>query len=104
VQIMGAHSLDVLRARDISSTGIGIFVPHRFEGIDLDNQVELVISLPQQRPFVTWGRIRHATERGGGSPFYGVQLTQLSDEHRGRLSAYLRSGLAAPAERAGQES
>ena len=104
VQIMGSHSLDVLRARDISSTGIGVFVPHRFEGIDLANPVELVISLPKQRPFVTRGRIRHASERGGETPFYGVELTQLSNEHRSRLTAYLRSGLAEPVEREGLET
>jgi hypothetical protein len=99
VQIMGPHLLDVLRARDISVTGIGVFVPHRFEGFNLDTQVELVITLPRQRPFVTWGRIRHATERGGESPFFGVQLTQLSPTQLRQLQAYLTSGLADPVPR-----
>jgi len=96
---MGPHLLEVLRARDISITGIGVFVPHRFEGFNLDTEVELVIALPRQRPFVTWGRIRHATERGGESPFFGVQLTRLSPAQRGQLQGYLASGLAAPVTR-----
>ena len=99
VQIMGPHLLDVLKARDISTTGIGVFVPHRFEGFNLDTQVELVITLPRQRPFVTQGRIRHATERGGESPFFGVQLTQLSRAQRDALESYLTSGLAEPVTR-----
>ncbi|MGI9590052.1 MAG: PilZ domain-containing protein [Myxococcota bacterium] len=99
VQIMGPHLLDVLKARDISTTGIGVFVPHRFEGFNLDTQLELVITLPRQRPFLTLGRIRHATERGGESPFFGVQLTQLSRAQRDTLETYLASGLAKPVTR-----
>ena len=96
VQIMGPNSIDVLRARDVSAEGIGVLVPLRFEGCDIDSQVELVVSLPRQRPFVAHGRVRHATEGGGGSDCFGVHFTQLSPEHRRRLEAYLDSGLAEP--------
>jgi hypothetical protein len=102
IQIMGEHLLDVLRARDVSVTGIGVLVPHRFEGFNLDSDVELLISLPRQRPFLTRGRIVHSTDRGGESAFFGVSLTNLSAEHRGILQAYLDSGLAERTERAGE--
>ena len=91
---MGRNSIDVLHARDVSAEGIGVLVPHRFEGCDIDSQVELVVSLPRQRPFVAHGQVRHASDEAGGSACFGVRFTQLSPEDRGRLQAYLDSGLA----------
>ena len=46
VQIMGTNSLDILHARDISVRGVGVLVPHLFEGCDIDSRVELVVTLP----------------------------------------------------------
>lgn len=98
VQIVGRNSIDVLNVRDISMTGIGVRVPHRFEGCDIDSEVELVITLPQERAFVARGRIRHETHRAAGSAFFGVQFTQLSYEHVRRLRSYVASGLVAAIE------
>ena len=63
VQIIGGNSIDILHARDISATGLGVFVPHGFEGCDLDQEVELVITLPGTRTFMARGVIRHVTRR-----------------------------------------
>ncbi len=99
VQILGPDSLDVLLARDVSASGIGVRVPHRFEGCDIDSPVELVITFPGQRPFVAVGRIRHETHQPEDSAFFGVQFMQLSRQHQERLRSYLGSGLAEPVDR-----
>ena len=62
IQVMGRGTLDVLHARNVSQTGIGIYVPHDFAGCDLEATVELIITLPHERPFLTHGTIKHQTE------------------------------------------
>ncbi|MDJ0848845.1 MAG: PilZ domain-containing protein [Myxococcota bacterium] len=98
VQIMGRNSIDVLNARDISVTGIGVYVPHRFEGCDVDDEVELVVTLPDQKPFVARGRIRHETHHEESSSFYGFQFLRLSNDQLESLRRYVRSGLASSIE------
>lgn len=87
VQIMGPNSLDIVNARDISATGIGVWVPHGFEPATLDSEIELVITLPGERPFLACGALRHASDRPGA--YFGVELTQVADRHRDRIRAYV---------------
>ena len=99
VHVLGANSLDILNARDVSLTGLGIYVPHCFEGCDIDSDVELVISLPQRKSFVAMGRIRHRTETGWGSAFFGVQFTRIGLVEQDALRDYLDSDLVEPVPR-----
>ncbi len=101
VQIVGHNSIDILRARDVSMTGISVFVPHRFEGYDIDSEVELVITLPEQRSFLLGGRIRHSTDHADVSHFFGLHFTRVTSEIRERLQAYLDSSLTRPTDRSG---
>lgn len=84
VQIMGRESLDLVTARDISATGIGVHVPHGFDACDLASDVELVITLPGARPFLAAGRLRHRTKG-----FFGVEFTRLSAPQRAEIEAYV---------------
>jgi len=90
VQIMGRASLDVLRVRDISVTGVGVYVSHRFEGCDIDAEVDLVLTLPRARPFLTRGVIRHHTRsEDSDSPHFGIQFTSLSSPQRSLIERYI---------------
>ena len=89
VQIMGSNSLDVLHARDISVTGLGVYVPHGFEGCDIDAEVDLVITLPQSRAFLAKGVIRHVTEGDSDKGHFGVEFTQLSPGDQAQLERYI---------------
>lgn len=91
VQIMGRDSLDVLRARNISATGLGIYVPHGFAGFDLAEEVELVVTLPSKRPFLARGIIKHLTETGSAARHFGLQFTRLEKRDRDALTRYVRS-------------
>lgn len=88
---MGSGTLDILRARDISATGVGVYVSHRFDGCDIDCEVELVITLPRCRSFLARGVIRHVTRSGEPAEYFGVEFTQLRDEHRESLRRYVRA-------------
>lgn len=89
IQVMGTGTLDVLHARDISTSGVGIYVPHRFRGCDIDSEVELVVTLPKRRPFLTRGVIRHVTRHGEPTEYFGVEFTDLRDAHRKQIQAYV---------------
>jgi hypothetical protein len=99
VDIMGDGFLVVLVARDISAGGVGVFVPHDFQGCDIDSEVELILKVGGARPFKTRGVIRHQV-RVGSSHFYGVAFVGLSPEQREIVSQYvdacLRGGRKVP--------
>jgi c-di-GMP-binding flagellar brake protein YcgR len=88
---MGEGFLDVFAARDISAGGVGIVVPHRFEGCAIDQEVDLVISLPGERPFMARGRIVHRTKTH--QEFFGVEFARLSRNHRSLLERYVDARL-----------
>lgn len=89
VQIMGDHSLDIVFARDISETGVGIFVPHSFEGCGIDGEVDLLIALPGVRPFLAKGRVRHLSKTKDGRDHFGVRFVEIADAHRDAISDYI---------------
>ncbi len=95
VHIVGRTSLDILRARDVSETGLGIYVPHRFEGCDIESEVQLVVTLPGERTFLARGIVKHRTLEEGTSPFFGVVFTEIAARHRDRIRAYVRRRLLA---------
>ena len=89
VQIMGRGRLDVLRARNVSETGIGVYVPHGFEGCDLDEEVGLVLSFPGQRAFLARGIIKHRTDGGHEGHHFGLHFTKISRAHRAIIRAFV---------------
>jgi hypothetical protein len=92
VQLMSARFLDIFEARDISVTGVGIFVPYRFEGCHLRSHVDLVITLPGSEPFLAKGRLVHRTKRE--REFFGVEFVGLSRESRSEIAGYVERRLA----------
>jgi hypothetical protein len=98
VQVMSPGWLDVLQARDISETGIGVFMPHGFEGSTLDSKIELIVMLPDASPFAAGGILRHRTVNGPLA-FFGVELVRIPDTARDTLRAYIQGRYAAEASR-----
>ncbi len=90
VQVMGSGSLDVLAARNVSQTGISVYVPHGFAGYDLDKEVELVITLPGERSFLARGLIMHRTDGGKEGHHFGLHFTTIAREHRTKIRDYVR--------------
>jgi hypothetical protein len=88
VQVMGNGFLDVFNARDVGQTGLGILVPHGFEGCDLLGDVKLIVTLPGSPSFFAEGNLRHRTRHGALS-FFGVELTRISQSDRLKLRAYV---------------
>jgi PilZ domain-containing protein len=92
VDIMGNGFLDVLHARDISRGGLGIRVPHGFEGCDIDSKVELIITLGRARPFKAKGVIRHYSKTVKDHVF-GLEFIALAPEQLEAVEAYIQACL-----------
>lgn len=92
VQIMSNSSIDILKAFDISENGIGVRIPTHYE-LDCSNndkKVELVITLPGDRPFQAVGIVRHFSNKVGKSkPCFGVEFTQIADKAIGNIKDYM---------------
>lgn len=91
VQVMGRESLDVLHARNVSPSGLGVYVPHGFVGFDLEAEVELVITLPGVTPFLASGVIKHVTGGGEEARHFGLSITKIDRINRLALDRYIRS-------------
>ena len=88
---MGPGRLDVLRARNVSETGIGVHVPHGFEGCDPDEEVGLVLSFPGKRSFLARGTIKHRTDGGPEGHHFGLHFTKISRRHRAIIREFVRA-------------
>ena len=83
---------DGFEARDISTTGAGIFVPPHLEGCNLKSPVHLVIQLPDSDPFRARGRIVHRTKMG--REFLGVEFLHLSEAQLATITRYVERRLS----------
>lgn len=91
VDINGENFLDVLHAKDISETGIGIRVPHFFSGCSIDKPVQLIISLPA--PFKAMIKARGQVKHSNSDQF-GVRFTQIEKSAEVLLRKYIAHRIA----------
>ena len=91
IQLMGKNFLDIFEARDISATGVGIYVPYRFEGCNLTNPVDLVITLPERRSFLAKGKLVHRTKTE--REFFGVEFVDLPLGPAREIAEYVKRRL-----------
>ncbi len=90
IQIVGENSLDVLKARDISVAGVGVQVTHDFNGIGLDEEIELVITLPNTKTFLAKGAIRHRSRNLQGKTHFGIEFVQITERCQNLIANYIR--------------
>jgi c-di-GMP-binding flagellar brake protein YcgR len=93
VQIIGVEFMDVLYARDISTLGIGIWVPHQFKGCNIDEEVQIIVTLPELEPFLCQGLICHKSSRDA-KEFFGVRFTRISKLHHLWIKTYVQRRLS----------
>lgn len=86
VDINGEGFIDILEARDISVGGMGIIVPHMFEGCRIDRVVSLIVTLPDQGGrgchFQVDGIIRHVADDTFGIQFLGLEAADKKEIKR----------------------
>ncbi len=85
---MGLELLQVIRAEDISVSGISFQSEHAFSAAELTQEVELVITLPGRKCFLSKATVRNVTGAGRGARF-GLQFVGLSESHGELISNYV---------------
>jgi c-di-GMP-binding flagellar brake protein YcgR len=94
VQLIGTDFLEIVEVRDISAGGLGLQVTDVFQGSSLDAQVDVIITLPRERPFSARGLIRHVSNE----KMFGVEFTELPEPARSRIERYVAARIAQGAE------
>lgn len=97
VQIMGKGFLDIIYARDVSLSGMGIEVPNKFEGCNINLPIELIITLPPENCFKASGIIKH-TAVLAKKGIFGVEFTSIQKGHENDISSYVKQRIEAGAE------
>jgi len=92
VHINGVNFIEMIKANDISLGGIGIVVPHEFQGCTIDRMVYLVVTLPKplKKSFKTKGLIKHVIDKR-----FGVQFVGISETNQKLLRQYITYRLQA---------
>lgn len=85
---MGEESLNILHARDISPSGLGVHVPHGFDPSDLGSVLDLIVTLPGGRSFMAKGVVRHR-EHVDSYNLFGVEFTELKPVHREEIRRFI---------------
>ncbi len=93
IQIMGTDFLDIFLARDVSETGMGIEVPYKFEGCDIDHPIELIITLPPDNCFKASGIIRHSDVKLSKQGIFGVEFISIQHGHENDIKIYINEML-----------
>ena len=97
IQIMGDGFIDILIAKDIGPGGVGIYVAHGFQGLNIVNDVEVVISIPREKSFKVRGVIKHkrqlSNHHSEQKDFFGILFTQICNKHRQLLERYVEERL-----------
>ena len=91
VQIMGDIFLEVLNAKDISTTGIGVHVSHEFRGYNIEDEVNLILTLSNEIPFNAKGVIIHSNVTDKG--YFSIEFTGISSENKKMIYDYVYSRL-----------
>jgi hypothetical protein len=82
-----------LRARDISEGGVAVFVPHDFQGCQIDDPVDVIVKLGSEKPFTARGIVRHLSAQANDH-FFGVKFIRVSDENLAKIRKYVERRLA----------
>mgnify|MGYP000011012963 FL=1 len=95
VQIMGDAFLDVLETKDISASGVGVIVPHEFRGLNINKEVDLILTLLNETPFKAKGIIRHKGEYDSNSEkgHFSVKFTNISYKNKKMIDRFVQNRL-----------
>lgn len=90
IQIMGDGFLDIFHALNVSENGMGIEVPYKFEGCDIDKPINLIITLPPDKCFKAQGIIKHSNAELTSKGIFGVELTSFEKGHESKIKTYVK--------------
>jgi len=90
IDLMGEGFIEVTSAVNVSKEGVGISVPHGFEGYNLDALTVILVNLPEpvNHSFSTTVKVIH--QQGNN---FGAQFEKLEKEDAEKLFSYIEHQL-----------
>ncbi len=87
LDINGENFIEMLTAVSLSQEGVGIRVPHGFKGCEINNEVELVLSLPYpiNQSILIFGKIKYIN-----SLKFGISFNKMSSESKKIIREYIQ--------------
>jgi len=89
LQIMGQDFLEIPEVRDISENGIGISVPHKFNGHKPTKEVDLILSLHGHGTVRAKGAIKNVSYTRTNTATFGVELIDVNEQDRAKIRDYV---------------
>lgn len=84
---MGNGFLEIVKAVDISQQGVGIYLPRPLTSSEIEAEVEIVLTLPAERPIHTHGVIRR--REGTQSGIIGIEFVRTPAKALEALDRYI---------------
>ena len=86
VDVSGKNFVDIVPAKDISMSGVGIQIPGYFEGREIEGDVALSITIPHpmKHKISTSGKIVHK-----GNSYFGATFMNIDDKDQAKLQDYI---------------
>jgi CheY-like chemotaxis protein len=89
IEILGFASVHLGLVRDISLTGVGVFIPHFSNDVMASSTIECMLKLPNEAAFSFTGIIKHV---GSTHEFYfGIEFDEITENNRKKLEDYINS-------------
>ncbi|MCH7868337.1 MAG: response regulator [Myxococcales bacterium] len=86
---IGHESGNNQQARNISSTGIGIYCDPSSNALTVGQEIDLKLELPSLLPFALNGIVRHVTQQSSVSSHVGVEFFGLETDQRAHICHYI---------------
>jgi hypothetical protein len=89
LQLVGQQFMEMPEIKDVSTTGLAISVPHRFNGKLPTQEMDVLLTLHGQGTVRARGEIRHVSYARHSTVTFGVEFVKISDEDRDRIARYV---------------
>jgi hypothetical protein len=90
-QFIGQNSGEVLDVRDISTSGIAVFVGAGFMYNNVQNEQQFVIKLPARPSFLVTGFVKHFRTKTDGREHLGIEFRKISDKYKMVIRDYVNT-------------
>ncbi len=91
VQFIGQNSGATMPVRDISETGISVFVSAGFMYASVHEEQQFVIKLPNRPSFLVTGFVRHYRTRTDGKEHLGIEFKKVSAKYKAFMRDYVNT-------------
>jgi hypothetical protein len=90
-QFIGENSGEVLDVRDISTSGIGVYVGAGFIYGNVQKEQQFVIKLPSRPSFLVTGFVKHYRTKTDGREHLGIEFRKISDKYKMVVRDYVNT-------------